>query len=97
MTGLSMQFCFKAMKYSGFDIKNTHLQDLKRIEKLLCLVMIAFVWCYKVVDYLDVNKLQCWKVAFRQLKSLVFFIRTIIVLHFKVKTIFLKNKMPYTR
>ena len=43
------------MKSSGFDIENTHLKDLKRIEKLLCLVMIAFVWCYKVGDYLDKN------------------------------------------
>lgn len=41
------------MKSSGFDIENTHLQDLERIEKLLCLVMIAFLWCYKIGDYLD--------------------------------------------
>jgi hypothetical protein len=46
---------FKALKSSGFDMENTHLQDLRRIEKLLCLVMIAFVWCYKVGDYLDKN------------------------------------------
>jgi transposase len=50
-----IETCFKAMKSSGFDIENTHLQDLERIEKLLCLVMIAFVWCYKVGDYLDRN------------------------------------------
>lgn len=48
-----IECCFKAMKTSGFDIEKTHLQDLERIEKLLCLVMIAFVWCYKVGDYLD--------------------------------------------
>lgn len=41
------------MKSSGFDIEKTHLQDIERIEKLLCLVMIAFVWCYKVGDSLD--------------------------------------------
>jgi hypothetical protein len=41
------------MKSSSFDMENTHLQDLARMEKLLCLVMIAFVWCYKVGDYLD--------------------------------------------
>jgi hypothetical protein len=41
------------MKSSGFDIENTHLQDIERIEKLIYLVMIAFVWCYKVGDYLD--------------------------------------------
>ena len=48
-----IETCFRAMKSSGFDIENTHLQDIERIEKLLCLVMIAFVWCYKVGDYLD--------------------------------------------
>lgn len=48
-----IETCFKAMKSSGFDIENTHLKDIERIEKLLCLVMIAFVWCYKVGDYLD--------------------------------------------
>lgn len=50
-----IETCFKAMKSSGFDIENTHLQDIGRIEKLLCLVMIAFVWCYKVGDYLYRN------------------------------------------
>lgn len=50
-----IETCFKAMKSSGFDIENTHLQDIERIEKLLCLVMIAFMWCYKVGDYLDRN------------------------------------------
>lgn len=50
-----IECCFKAMKSSGFDIENTHLQHLERIEKLLCLVMIAFVWCYKAGDYLDKN------------------------------------------
>jgi hypothetical protein len=50
-----IECCFKAMKSSGFDIENTHLKNLDRIEKLLCLVMIAFVWSYKVGDYLDQN------------------------------------------
>ncbi len=40
--------CFKAMKSSGFDIEKTHLKEIQRIEKLILLVMIAFVWCYKV-------------------------------------------------
>ena len=33
--------CFKAMKSSGFDIEKTPLQDIKGIEKLVLLVMIA--------------------------------------------------------
>ena len=39
---------FKAMKSAGFNIKDTHLTDLHRIEKLLLLVMVAFVWCYNI-------------------------------------------------
>jgi hypothetical protein len=50
-----IETCFKAMKSSGFNIENTHLKDIERVEKLLCLIMIAFVWCYKVGDYLDRN------------------------------------------
>ncbi|HEU0226338.1 MAG TPA: IS4 family transposase, partial [Arachidicoccus soli] len=37
-----IETCFKAMKSRGFNIENTHLQDIVRIEKLVCLVMIAF-------------------------------------------------------
>ncbi len=47
-----IEMCFKAMKSSGFDIEKTHLQDIDRIEKLILLVMIAFLWCYKVGIYL---------------------------------------------
>ena len=44
--------CFKAMKSSGFDIQKTHLTDIDRIEKLVLLIIISFVWCYKIGIYL---------------------------------------------
>lgn len=47
-----IEMCFKSMKSSGFDIEKTHLQDPKRIEKLILLIMVAFVWCYKIGIYL---------------------------------------------
>ena len=47
---------FKAFKSSGFNIEDTHLQKIDRIEKLVMLVMIAFVWCYKIGDYIDTIK-----------------------------------------
>lgn len=57
-----IEMCFKAMKSSGFDIENTHLQDIKRIEKLVLLVMIAFLWCYKVGIYLhQINPIKIKK------------------------------------
>lgn len=55
-----IEMCFKAMKSSGFDIEKTHLTKIERIEKLVLLVMIAFVWCYKVGIYL--HKLKPIKV-----------------------------------
>lgn len=44
---------FKALKSSGFNIEKTHLQDIERVEKLVALVLIAFVWCYKVGIHVD--------------------------------------------
>lgn len=47
---------FKALKSSGFNIEKTHLQDIQRVEKLVSLVFIAFVWCYKVGIFVDLNE-----------------------------------------
>ena len=46
---------FKGLKTSGFNMEKTHLTELDRIEKLLSLVMIAFLWCYLVGDFLAKN------------------------------------------
>lgn len=58
-----IETCFKAMKSSGFDIENTHLSDIQRIEKLVLLVMIALVWCYKIGIYVheNIKKIQIKK------------------------------------
>lgn len=44
---------FKAMKSSGLNIEDTHVTALDRLEKLILLTMIAFVWCYKIGDHID--------------------------------------------
>ena len=65
-----IEMCFKAMKSSGFDIEKTHLQNIERIEKLLLLVMIAFVWCYKVGIFLhSINPIEI-KAHGRKAKSI---------------------------
>jgi hypothetical protein len=46
---------FRGLKSSGFNIEATHVTDLDRLEKLFSLTMVAFVWCYKIGDYLDDN------------------------------------------
>jgi len=58
-----IETCFRALKSSGFDIEKTHLHDIKRIEKLTQLVMIAFIWCYKTGIYIheNVRKIQVKK------------------------------------
>jgi len=48
-----IETAFKALKSSGFNIEDTHLTDLDRIQKLLSLVLIAFVWAYKTGIYLN--------------------------------------------
>lgn len=44
---------FKALKSSGFNIEDTHVTQLDRVEKLFMLTMIAFIWCYKIGDFVD--------------------------------------------
>jgi hypothetical protein len=47
-----IESAFKALKTSGFNIEDTHLKDIDRIEKLFSLVLIAFTWSYLVGIYL---------------------------------------------
>ena len=62
--------CFKALKSSGFDLENTHLTDIDRIQKLVGLVMIAFIWCYKVGIYLHEIRPIKIKIHGRKAKSI---------------------------
>ncbi|MDZ4204091.1 MAG: IS4 family transposase, partial [Bacteroidales bacterium] len=48
-----VESAFKAMKTSGFNIEDTHLNDMERVAKLVSLILVAFVWAYKVGIYLD--------------------------------------------
>ena len=50
-----IETAFKALKSSGFNIEDTHLTDLKRIEKLFSIVMIAFAWSFVVGIYMHEN------------------------------------------
>ena len=50
-----IEMTFRAMKSSGFDIEKTHLSDTKRIEKLILLIMVAFVWAYKIGIHIHQN------------------------------------------
>jgi hypothetical protein len=49
---------FKALKSSGFNLEQTHLTEISRIEKLFALVMVAFIWAYLVGIYIHENVKQ---------------------------------------
>jgi hypothetical protein len=52
------------MKSCGFDIEKTYLQDIQTIEKLILLVMITFVWCYKIGICLhQINPIRIKKIS----------------------------------
>ena len=42
---------FKALKSSGFNFEATHLQHLERIDTLLAVVCLAFLWALKVGEF----------------------------------------------
>lgn len=46
---------FKAFKTKGFNIEDTHLTDIDKIDKLVAVVSIAFTWAYKAGIYLHQN------------------------------------------
>jgi hypothetical protein len=48
-----IETAFKALKTSGFNIEDTHLSELDRIEKLFTIVMVAFAWAYVVGVFAD--------------------------------------------
>ena len=50
-----IETAFKGLKSSGFNIEATHLTDLKRIEKLFSVVMLAFAWAYAVGVFINEN------------------------------------------
>jgi hypothetical protein len=42
-----IETAFRALKSSGFNIEETHLTDIDRINKLFAILIVAFVWAYK--------------------------------------------------
>lgn len=46
---------FKAIKTTGFDFETTHLTDLDRLDTLLSLITIAFVWAHLLGEHLHTH------------------------------------------
>lgn len=43
-----VETCFRAMKSAGFNMEDTHLDKIDRIERLVALITIAVTWSYLV-------------------------------------------------
>lgn len=50
-----IETAFRGLKSSGFNIEDTHLTQIDRIEKLFALVIVAFTWAYLKGIYLHNN------------------------------------------
>jgi hypothetical protein len=61
---------FKALKSSGFDLEATHLKHLDRINTLLVVVSLAFLWALKVGEFVHQFKPVPLKSHGRRQKSL---------------------------
>ncbi len=44
---------FRAFKSSGFNIEQTHLNDITRISKLIAVICLAFTWAYRIGIFVD--------------------------------------------
>jgi hypothetical protein len=66
-----IETAFKALKTSGFNIEDTHLTKLDRVEKLFALVLIAFTWAYKIG--IELNRLRPIKIKKHGRRAYSFF------------------------
>lgn len=48
-----IETCFKSLKSSGFNVEDTHLADIDRIERLFAILTMAFLWAYLVGIFKD--------------------------------------------
>lgn len=46
---------FKALKSSGFNLEDTHITDINKLNTLVAVVSLAFLWALKVGNYLHLK------------------------------------------
>ena len=67
-----IEVCFQNLKTRGFNLEETHLQDLKRIRKLIATVSIAYAFCVSLGIYIN-RKIEKIKVNVDKYKVNGFF------------------------
>lgn len=96
-----IETAFRALKSSGFNITDTHLTDIRRIEKLLAIVLIAFLWAYKTGIYIHrkIKKIRMLKHGNRA-KSIVKYgleyIANILLNPYKLDSVKIENVLSCT-
>lgn len=48
-----IEMMFKAFKSAGFNLENTHIHDYERLDTLISVLAIAFIWAYNTGIYLN--------------------------------------------
>ena len=51
-----IEHMFRCMKTQGFNLEDTHITDPARLDRLFSVMSIAFVWAYKLGDYIKEKK-----------------------------------------
>jgi len=57
---------FCSLKSKGWQLENTHITDIKRLEKLVALLAVAFVWAHRIGEFEAKQKPIPWKKLRRQ-------------------------------
>ena len=48
---------FSAYKIRGFNLEETHLSENKKIDSMIAILSLAFVWCHTIGEWLNKKKL----------------------------------------
>ena len=63
---------FKGFKTNGFNMEDTHLNDVDRIDKLVAILSVAFAWAYKAGIYVH-EQIKAIKIKAHGRKAYSFF------------------------
>lgn len=66
----AIESLFSCLKIRGFNFEDTHITHQERLSKLMAILAIAFVWCLKLGEQLDLEKPLPVKKHGRRTKSL---------------------------
>jgi len=66
-----IEHMFRCMKSQGFNLEDTHITDPTRLDRLFTVMSLAFVWAYKLGDYVNEYKLIPRKNHGRRIRTIM--------------------------